>query len=1005
MKFFTSFRMTAFQLPVKVGILILFLATALQSTSETIFVGGVMDQSETWTSDNEYIVYQDLIIPDGITLTIREGVLVKINNSLGIIVDDGIIKVNGTQADSVKFIPNHSAPWQTWKWSGLIIRKANGENKSNIKYARLEGAETAIKLEDCWEVVIENCSILDCQNLGIHMVNSNSCFLLNCHIENNYDGVEVLAGYLESSSDNVVYNCVIRNQNHNIYIFREEGGSCRNNMIFRNLIESGNNGIWIDNSGGSVISQNIIEQNFILNNGAGVGYGLFLAHDSTTVRSNIFWKNNIAILSEAKGDNCLISNNSFYQNNKAISIGGGSEGNIHLNNTFSSSTTELLSIKETQNVIFTKNNLLHNLGLENIVVNNTPNNLSVIDNFWGTVDTSQINKLIYDSKENPDLGDLNYKPFLSSIDTSNPVSPPFNTIKQFINNKVQISWDANHEIDLMGYRVYFGDYINYSFSEEDEVGIDTSFIFLGDISIEDPIAITAFDSVLVANHKQVTGHESPFAFAVLYPYAGNDTVICKFTNELEIVKSNIPFEYQSLNWSTSGDGVFTNTNILKPIYFPGILDIQNGGATITLKVVSAERTFEDRFILSIIDDPVSFAGNDTTVVADSEIFLDEAYAKNFESVIWFSSGDGIFDNDTLINPVYYPGEADIESGIVFLEMIAYSVCGAASDTLSISIKPYFSVEGKIWTYQKPADPGVVIAFIENNDATRAIQIESAESDGSFRFERLMTGNYYLYALPDTNNSDNVVPGYYANKLRWQSAYLLPVDADVYDIDIHLPSIDYALPIGEASISGHMEIPIANGTNSKYNGDIYCIPWFDYTNHEYCSGGLSNISVFLFNDSKTMLFDYTITDNLGNFYFSNLPYGNYIVDAEKAGFIPIPSPVINLSPEHKNETGVILQIDQFKIGISVNNSSSTKDITIVYPNPAINEINIPILNPLLHSSQIEIFDLFGNRVLMSDIRAEKTSTSLKLNIDGLSSGLYFGQIINSKFSTHFRFVKE
>ena len=985
----------------KFGVSILLVVVALQSTSETIFVGGVMEESQTWTSDNTYIVYQDLIIPSGVMLSIKEGVLVKIDNALGIIVTNGSIKVEGTKTDSVNFVPNHTSPGQIWKWSGLIIRNANNENKSSINYAKLINAETAIKIENSWEVVIENSSIFNCQNIGVNIINSSSCLVLNCTIENNYDGIEMLAGYLESTSNNVIYECIVRNQNHNIYIFREEGGGCRNNLILRNLIESGNNGIWIDNSGGEVVSENIIEQNFIINNGAGVGYGIFLAHDSTVVSNNIFWENNIAILSEAKGDNCIIRNNSFYQNNNAISIGGGSEGNKHLNNTFSLNTTELLGIKETQGVEFRRNNLLNNKGFEDIVVNSTPFDLSITGNYWGTVDSSQISRLIFDGNENPDLGILYYTPFLSSIDTSNPMSPPYHVIKQIIDNKVQISWHANQEPDLMAYRVYYGNYSNYSFSKEDEAGMDTSFVFPGDISIYDPIAVTAFDSTIVANNGQLFGHESPFAFAVLYPYAGNDTIICEFTNELEIVNSNIPFGYQSINWSTSGDGLFNNTNILNPIYFPGSLDIQNGGATITLKVNSVVGSFEDEFRLSIIDNPVAFAGNDTVVAADSEIFLDEAVAQHFESVIWFTSGDGSFDNDTLVNPIYFPGFSDTESDIVYLEMIAYSVCGIATDTIAISIEPHFSVEGKIWTINKPANPGVVVAYIENKDATRAIQIENAESDGSFRFENLITGNYYLYALPDTNNSDNVVPGYYANKLKWQSAYLLPVDADVYDIDIHLPSTDFKLPTGEGSISGHMVIP----HNSKYNSDIYCIPWFDYNNNVFCSGGLSNVTVFLFNDSRTKLFDYTLTDELGNFYFSELPFGNYIVDAEKAGFLSIPSPLISLSPEHKSETDVVLEINQQKIGISFDNDGSLENSISVFPNPAINELNIPYSNPLSLALQIEICDLFGNRILKITIPVEQISEVIKLNINGLSPGLYFGQLINSSLITHFQFVKK
>ncbi|HJN06478.1 MAG TPA: hypothetical protein QF480_07670, partial [Bacteroidales bacterium] len=67
----------------------LLIVVALQSTSETIFVGGVMEESQTWTSDNTYIVYQDLIISGGVILSIKEGVVVKIDNALGIIVTNG----------------------------------------------------------------------------------------------------------------------------------------------------------------------------------------------------------------------------------------------------------------------------------------------------------------------------------------------------------------------------------------------------------------------------------------------------------------------------------------------------------------------------------------------------------------------------------------------------------------------------------------------------------------------------------------------------------------------------------------------------------------------------------------------------------------------------------------------------------------------------------------------------------------------------------------------------
>ena len=984
---------------VKLGISMLLMLAALQSFSQIAYKGGILEESEHWTSDSIYVVYQDLIVPNGVNLSMGPGVVVKINYARGIIIDEGGLRVSGTQSDSVTFMPNHSNPGQMWKWKGLVIKNAGIENESYLGFAQINDAETAVKLEDCRNVIIENSSMVNCQNLGVQIVNSSFIFLINCNMENNYDGVEIIAGYLGSSSDNVIYNCVIRNQNHNIYIFGEEGGINQNNILSGNLIESGNNGIWIDNSDGLVNSGNVIEQNLILNNGSDIGYGLYLAHDSTTVANNIFWKNNIAVFSEDKGDNGSIINNSFYENNWAIVIGPGSEGNRHLNNTFSLTSNVLLEIKETINMEFISNNMLHNIGLEDIIVNYTNFDLSIPNNFWGTTDTSQINKLIYDKLDNPDLGELNYLPYLHSIDTSNPVSPPYKPIKQIVGNSVALSWNENQEADLMGYRVYQGDYFNYGFSQKYEAGIDTMFVFTGDISIYDPIAVTAFDSSVINDNAQLSGHESPFAFAVIYPYAGNDTIICKHLSGLEIVNSNVPMEYESLFWTTSGDGFFNDPNILQPKYFPGTMDIDSGGALISLNVVSSNKLLVDSFILSIIDDPQAFAGNDTVVIADSEISLVDAIAQNFDSVSWFTSGDGVFNNDKLVNPVYYPGVTDTESGIVFLEIIVYSICGTANDTVSIVIEPHYSIEGKLWTTGRSENQGVVIAYKRNDEDARAVQIESTGSDGAFRFEKVMKGEYYLYALPDTNNPDNAVPGYYANKLRWQSAYLLPVDADVYDIDIQLPSTDFQLPVGEGSISGHMVLP----QNSKFNSDIYCTPWFDYNNEIFCRGGLSNVTVLLFNHTKSKLLDYTLTDELGDFYFSRLPYGAYVVDAEKAGFLSIASPIINLSPEYKNETGVVLEITQHKIGIYFDSNESTTSSTTVFPNPATNEINIPYSNPLFLSLRIDIYDIYGNMALVRDIPSGNISSVYNIDISGLSPGLYFGKVNNSNQTVHFRFL--
>jgi len=965
----------------------------MQLFSNDIYVGGTMQESRTWTNENTYIIYMDLIVPEGIMLTIEEGVEVRILRNWGIIVDDGTLQVLGTQANPVRFIPD-----QDRYWNGIEILNANSD--SYINYAKVFEAEIGVRLENCQSVLIKNSSFTDCRNVGMQFKNCSYCSIDSCRVGNNFNGIEILADASGVSSYNTISNCIVNNQNHNIRISKKESSIYSNNSITSNVIESGFNGIWIKNTGEPINLKNTIKHNIITNNGnSNGGYGIYLGHDSTIVANNIFWKNNIALSCEQKADNCSIKNNSFYQNNLEVEVKDGSENSKFLNNTFSMSSSVLLDISETSNVLI-NNNMLHSCKQENIVFNNTNVDFSMPDNYWGTTDTSIINRMIYDKLDNPDLGKLNYLPYLADIDTTNPVSPPYNIIKQLVDGKVRVSWCANQEQDLMGYRVYYGDFADYSFSDSFEAGTDTVFLITEDISITNFIAATAFDSTNTQNNNQFSGNESPFAFAVIFPYAGSDAVICKYTTELNITSSNIPMEYDDLFWSTNGDGFFNNTSILNPTYFPGILDVQSGDVLLSLNVIINEDTLVDSFCLSIIDNPYAYAGNDTTIVADLDIFLAEANAENYDNILWFTSGDGSFNYDTIVTPIYYPGNSDIESGIVHLEIMAYSICGNASDTITINIEPYFSVEGKLWANQNPFNPGVIVAFKENDESTRAVQIESTESDGSFKFEKLMTGNYYLYALPDTNNSDNAVPCYYANDLRWQSAYLLEVDADVYDVDIQLPTTDFVLPVGGASISGHMVQP----DDSKYSSDIYCIPWFENSTYDFCNNGLSNITVLLFNNTITKLLDYTLTDELGNFYFNQLPFGQYIVDAEKAGVSSFPSPLITLSPEHKNESGVVLQISQQKIAISLDPESSNNLFTTVFPNPASAEINIPYSNPLMLSSQLEIFDLFGDHVMSYNIPITKTSSTIKLDIIKLVPGLYFGQIINSNQAIHFRFLK-
>jgi parallel beta-helix repeat protein len=980
-------------------IIFVILLFHIVSFSEDIYVGGIVAEDQFWTNNNTYIVTQDIIVTNNITLYIEAGVKVKIEFGRGIIIDQGNFIVNGSQTDTVVFYPNYTFPGHSWKWKGIEIKNQTDENTVLVKYASVGNAETAVLLQNSKNATIMNSTLYNCQNIGLQILGSSNNTIDNCRIIDNYDGIEISARVFDKSSNNIISNNIITNQNQNIYVFRESGGIVRNNLIEKNVLSSANNGIWIVNMGENVNSGNIISENIFIHNGSEVGFGIYLDYDSTIVKNNIFWDNNIALFTYKHAINCQIKHNSFYQNNRAIVIGEGSESSVYSNNTISEISGEYIGIRETTGNLIYYNNLLNYGDNENIVINYRDNDLPIANNYWHTKYAQEIRKLIYDKYKDPAVGELFFTPYLQNISTINPISPPYKVVKQLVGQNIRVSWHKNPETDLKSYKLYYGNFNDYSFSDggSEEV-MDTVFFLDDTFSIDDTIAITSLDTVQSID-PQLSGNESPFAFALAYPYAGNDTTICSDIEAFAIKSSTVPFGYQGLVWESSGDGVFSNQNIVSPVYFPGVGDYENGKVKLTIFVSANGVSYQDSFVLNILNYPVVYAGSDTVVLQDEEYQAVNSMAENYDSIKWFSSGDGVFDQESILNTVYTPGVLDNENGGVTLSLNAYSQCGIESDSMKLSIEPHFSLEGKLLDNSTFPYPGVVLALREENPNTKAYQIQIVETDGKFEFQRLRGGSYYLYAIPDTNNPENLIPLYYANKTNWQESYKINVDADVFDVDIQLKTVDFILPPGEGSISGHLNNP----GQEFYNPEVFCIPWFDYDNGLFCTDGLSNITVFLYNHEGSKLLGFTLTDYNGDFSFKNLPFGKFIVKAEKASYYSSASPLIFLSPEHKNEDGLQLQITQNKIGFKKININNLTFSAQVFPNPANDFLNI-FYDGLSNSYyKVQIYNSEGV-IVKNNQQHFDYSSSTSINIRTLKPGLYIGKILSGNQIVTFRFLK-
>ena len=167
--------------------------------------------------------------------------------------------------------------------------------------------------------------------------------------------------------------------------------------------------------------------------------------------------------------------------------------------------------------------------------------------------------------------------------------------------------------------------------------------------------------------------------------AGADQNICQTAAQLN---ANV-IGYESLLWTTSGDGSFDDATIVSPIYTPGEQDLQNKTATLTLTATNANgETLSDDVVINF-HEAASIVMDDEGETCEGESFDLNAEAYEAGELIWTTNGDGSFDSPASLNTIYTPGEQDIANGTVILTLTAASPygCGDATHDLTLTIHP------------------------------------------------------------------------------------------------------------------------------------------------------------------------------------------------------------------------------------------------------------------------------------------------------------------------------
>lgn len=191
-----------------------------------------------------------------------------------------------------------------------------------------------------------------------------------------------------------------------------------------------------------------------------------------------------------------------------------------------------------------------------------------------------------------------------------------------------------------------------------------------------PCSETLIDTVIVSINRNMTLE------------AGNDTIIC---NNTPFYTNATGANYDTITWSTSGDGSFDDENILNATYYPGIEDITNGICILTVTGVSScSGVMTDSLTLQLSAIPTVEVGNDIVMCEDNIATL-SGDATNYSSIEWSTDGSGTFSDIYSFETTYIPSSQDIEDGVVNLILSATSIAPCdivVSDTLQLTIYKY-----------------------------------------------------------------------------------------------------------------------------------------------------------------------------------------------------------------------------------------------------------------------------------------------------------------------------
>lgn len=153
----------------------------------------------------------------------------------------------------------------------------------------------------------------------------------------------------------------------------------------------------------------------------------------------------------------------------------------------------------------------------------------------------------------------------------------------------------------------------------------------------------------------------------------------------------------------------------------------------------------------IVNPPQAFAGNAIAICPTSTVDLAQATAAYYSTLLWTTNGDGTFSNDTILNPVYTPGPADIANGSVMLTITAQGIanpgsCSPAVSSVPITINKLTAIATTTPSSCSGSNTGTITLVAAGGSIPYTYTV-NGKSNTNGLFTGLAAGNY-TYSISD-----------------------------------------------------------------------------------------------------------------------------------------------------------------------------------------------------------------------------------------------------------------